>query len=159
MLRGAGGAEQLIVDAAVGLQTIGHQVEMYTSHHDPKHCLSETRDGTPAPALSPLHVPRAGLIRDHSANGVAGTLKVTVFGDLFPKAKLLKALLSSLRALWLALRLLFGRYTFDVLIVDQVSTSIPLLRLLRNPARTGRVKVPYCRCCCYCCYYCCWLGA
>jgi alpha-1,3/alpha-1,6-mannosyltransferase len=40
-----GGAERLVVDAAVGLQRLGHTVEIYTSHHDPAHCFDETRDG------------------------------------------------------------------------------------------------------------------
>lgn len=40
-----GGAERLVVDAAVGLQKLGHTVEIYTSHHDPAHCFDETRDG------------------------------------------------------------------------------------------------------------------
>ena len=40
-----GGAERLIVDAALGLQKLGHSVDIYTSHHDPKHCFDETRDG------------------------------------------------------------------------------------------------------------------
>ncbi len=42
---GIGGAERLVVDAAVGLQTLGHTVFIYTSHHDPKHCFEETRNG------------------------------------------------------------------------------------------------------------------
>ena len=41
-----GGAERLVVDAALGLQKLGHRVAIYTSHHDPKHCFEETRDGT-----------------------------------------------------------------------------------------------------------------
>lgn len=40
-----GGAERLVVDAALGLQKLGHSVEIYTSHHNPKHCFDETRDG------------------------------------------------------------------------------------------------------------------
>ncbi len=40
-----GGAERLVVDAAIGLQKLGHHVEIYTSHHDPAHCFEETRDG------------------------------------------------------------------------------------------------------------------
>ncbi|KAJ1658203.1 Alpha-1,3-mannosyltransferase-like protein [Dispira simplex] len=43
---GIGGAERLIVDAATGLQRLGHHVTIYTSHHDPSHCFQETRDGT-----------------------------------------------------------------------------------------------------------------
>ena len=40
-----GGAERLVVDAALGLQQLGHEVDIYTSHHDPNHCFEETRDG------------------------------------------------------------------------------------------------------------------
>lgn len=40
-----GGAERLVVDAALGLQSLGHAVDIYTSHHDPNHCFDETRDG------------------------------------------------------------------------------------------------------------------
>jgi alpha-1,3/alpha-1,6-mannosyltransferase len=40
-----GGAERLVVDAALGLQKLGHSVDIYTSYHDPGHCFEETRDG------------------------------------------------------------------------------------------------------------------
>ncbi|KAG1819808.1 glycosyltransferase family 4 protein [Suillus subaureus] len=43
---GIGGAERLVVDAALGLQSLGHSVDIYTSHHDKHHCFDETRDGT-----------------------------------------------------------------------------------------------------------------
>ncbi|KAG5455990.1 MAG: hypothetical protein BJ554DRAFT_4393 [Olpidium bornovanus] len=43
---GIGGAERLVVDAASGLQSNGHSVVIYTSHHDRSHCFKETRDGT-----------------------------------------------------------------------------------------------------------------
>jgi len=42
----SGGAERLVVDAAIALQAHGHSVSMFTSHHDPAHCFAETRDGT-----------------------------------------------------------------------------------------------------------------
>ncbi len=42
---GIGGAERLIIDAAVGLQNLGHRVTIFTSHCDPKHCFEEARDG------------------------------------------------------------------------------------------------------------------
>ncbi len=42
---GIGGAERLIVDAAVGLQEQGNKVTIFTSHCDPKHCFEEARDG------------------------------------------------------------------------------------------------------------------
>ncbi|KAL9937856.1 hypothetical protein V8E36_003401 [Tilletia maclaganii] len=43
---GIGGAERLVVDAALGLQARGHDVSIFTSHHDTKHCFEPTRDGT-----------------------------------------------------------------------------------------------------------------
>jgi hypothetical protein len=43
---GIGGAERLVVDAALALQQCGHEVSFYTAHHDKAHCFPETRDGT-----------------------------------------------------------------------------------------------------------------
>lgn len=42
---GIGGAEKLVVDAAVGLERLGHDCEIITSYHDPNHCFEPTRDG------------------------------------------------------------------------------------------------------------------
>jgi hypothetical protein len=42
---GIGGAERLVVDAAVGLQKRGHRVVIFTSHCDAAHCFDEARDG------------------------------------------------------------------------------------------------------------------
>lgn len=42
---GIGGAERLVIDAAVGLQSRGHQVTILTSYRDPNHCFEEARDG------------------------------------------------------------------------------------------------------------------
>ena len=43
---GIGGAERLIIDPALSLQSRGHRVTIYTSHRDPSHCFDEARDGT-----------------------------------------------------------------------------------------------------------------
>ncbi|KAL1959123.1 hypothetical protein VTO42DRAFT_2910 [Malbranchea cinnamomea] len=43
---GIGGAERLILDAALALQSRGHNVTIYTSHRDTRHCFEEARDGT-----------------------------------------------------------------------------------------------------------------
>ncbi|ODH47527.1 hypothetical protein GX48_06386 [Paracoccidioides brasiliensis] len=43
---GIGGAERLILDVALALQTRGHTVRIYTSHLDTNHCFEEARDGT-----------------------------------------------------------------------------------------------------------------
>ncbi len=49
---GIGGAERLVVDAAVGLQKRGHKVVVFTSHCDPAHCFDEARDGIYSPLPS-----------------------------------------------------------------------------------------------------------
>ena len=43
---GIGGAERLVVDAALALKLKGHEVDFVTTHHDTSHCFTETRDGT-----------------------------------------------------------------------------------------------------------------
>lgn len=40
---GIGGAERLIVDAAVALKEGENDVIIYTSHHDANHCFPETK--------------------------------------------------------------------------------------------------------------------
>jgi hypothetical protein len=53
---GIGGAERLVVDAAVGLQERGHRVVIFTNHCDPNHCFEECRDGKSRPIIpSPHH--------------------------------------------------------------------------------------------------------
>lgn len=42
---GIGGAERLVVDAALGLQQQGHSVIIYTSHCDKSHCFEEVKNG------------------------------------------------------------------------------------------------------------------
>lgn len=44
---GIGGAERLVIDAAIGLQTLGHKVTILTSYRDTNHCFEEARDGKP----------------------------------------------------------------------------------------------------------------
>ena len=40
---GIGGAERLVVDAALALKSRGHSVQFVTNHHDPDHCFEETK--------------------------------------------------------------------------------------------------------------------
>ncbi|KAG0323899.1 Alpha-1,3-mannosyltransferase-like protein [Podila horticola] len=103
---GIGGAERLVVDAAVGLQNLGHKVVMYTSHHDPTHCFEETRDGT-------LTVKVGG-------NTIVPR---TILGRFY----IICAIFRNLH-LALSLLLLTKQDQFDVIIVDQLSVSIPVLR-------------------------------
>jgi alpha-1,3/alpha-1,6-mannosyltransferase len=111
---GIGGAERLVVDAAVGLQKAGHSITMYTAHHDPGHSFEETHDGT---------------------------LEVVVYGDWLPRSLCgtgkCMALCAYLRVFYVSVRVLLnygpfgspnGRY--DALFVDQVSHSVPLLKAI-----------------------------
>ncbi|KAI1316772.1 Alpha-1,3-mannosyltransferase-like protein [Mortierella claussenii] len=107
---GIGGAERLVVDAAVGLQNLGHKVVMYTSHHDPAHCFEETRDGT-------LDVRVGG-------NTVVPR---TILGRFY----IICAILRNLHLAWIVLQLnkkATQKDKLDIIIVDQLSVSIPLLR-------------------------------
>lgn len=51
---GIGGAERLLIDAAVGLQNRGHKVTVFTSYCDPNHCFDEARDGKQIPYCGTL---------------------------------------------------------------------------------------------------------
>ena len=109
---GIGGAERLIVDAALALKSKGHHVELFTAHHDPGHCFNETRDGT---------------------------LEVTCAGDWLPRSCCNKgyAFFAYLRMLYVAFFLLSRNYfgdpedRFNVIICDQISACIPVLRWTR----------------------------
>ncbi|KAF9533647.1 alpha-1,3-mannosyltransferase ALG2 [Crepidotus variabilis] len=102
---GIGGAERLVVDAALGLQQRGHSVELYTSHHDPTHCFEETKDGT-------LDI---RFIRPPFPRSLKGKFHI-VFAHL--------------RQLHLTAHLLLSSASseYDVFFVDQLSTCIPFLR-------------------------------
>ncbi|KAK0740605.1 hypothetical protein B0T18DRAFT_449188 [Schizothecium vesticola] len=108
---GIGGAERLVVDAAVGLQKRGHKVVIFTSHCDPSHCFDEARDGT---------------------------LDVRVYGNTLVPPTLLgrfAILCAILRQLHLILHIaLFtselAHLSPSAFFVDQLSAGLPLLRLL-----------------------------
>jgi len=60
---GIGGAERLVIDAAVGLQSLGHKVTILTSYRDTNHCFEEARDGKPSnPCASSKHVHGARML-------------------------------------------------------------------------------------------------
>ncbi|KAI0484308.1 glycosyltransferase family 4 protein [Xylariaceae sp. FL0804] len=124
---GIGGAERLVVDAAVGLQNRGHKVVIFTSHCDPAHCFDEARDGT---------------------------LDVRVRGNTLVPPSILSRfsiLCAILRQLHLILQIHLGlglgfpssssseiaALAPDAYFVDQLSAGLPLLQLLlpRPPAR------------------------
>ncbi|KAK0626957.1 glycosyltransferase family 4 protein [Immersiella caudata] len=106
---GIGGAERLVVDAAVGLQERGHRVVIYTSHCDPSHCFDEARDGT---------------------------LEVRVRGNTIVPTTILgrfAILCAILRQLHLILHIALLTYELhdlapDAFFVDQLSAGLPLLK-------------------------------
>ncbi|PWI73458.1 glycosyltransferase family 4 [Purpureocillium lilacinum] len=106
---GIGGAERLVVDAAVGLKQRGHHVVIFTNHCDPSHCFDECRDGTldvrvrgawlvPPTILSRLSILCAILRHLHLLLHI--TLLTTELASLRPRA----------------------------VVVDQLSAGLPLLR-------------------------------
>ena len=102
---GIGGAERLVCDAALALKNQGHIVQIFTSHHDPKHCFTETTDGT---------------------------LSVKAIGDWLPRQTLGRfyAFWAYVRMIIVALFLTcFSDYRPDVIICDQISACIPILKL------------------------------
>ncbi|XP_024968540.1 alpha-1,3/1,6-mannosyltransferase ALG2 isoform X2 [Cynara cardunculus var. scolymus] len=82
---GIGGAERLIVDAAVELASHGHNVHIFTSHHDGSRCFEETL-----------------------------------------------AVCAYLRCMFVALCVLFMWPSFDVVLADQVSIIIPIVKLKKS---------------------------
>jgi alpha-1,3/alpha-1,6-mannosyltransferase len=104
---GIGGAERLIVDASLGLQSLGHSVHLFTSHHDNKCAFQETKDGT---------------------------LKVSSYGDWLPTSLFgrFKLLFSMIRQLVLTLSIFLFYPLPDVFVVDQLALAIPILRLFSS---------------------------
>ncbi|CAK7272693.1 Alpha-1,3-mannosyltransferase-like protein [Sporothrix epigloea] len=115
---GIGGAERLVVDAAVGLQNRGHRVVIFTSHCDPTHCFEEVRPDT---GLLDVRV-RGGSI-------VPATL-LGRFAILCAIARQLHLLLQ----IWLTGEL--AALGASAYFVDQLSAGLPLLRGLCRSNQT-----------------------
>lgn len=106
---GIGGAEKSMVDAALALKNNGHSVEFITAHHDPTHCFPETTDGS---------------------------FRVTVAGDWLPRSLCGRfyAVFAYLRMIYAAVYLVFFHdQSYDILICDQISACIPVLRMYKKP--------------------------
>ncbi|BGP53650.1 hypothetical protein JCM8202_003580 [Rhodotorula sphaerocarpa] len=138
---GLGGAERLVVDAATALQKRGHEIEVFTSYHEDGkegRSFEETRDGTlkvhvlgnsifPRSVLGKFTIVCAMLRQLHLAWSFL--LATTLYN------------LSSLPLLSLVLLPLDAPFSsssdwsprrqlepFDVVVIDQLSTAIPVLR-------------------------------
>ncbi|KAL2175251.1 glycosyltransferase family 4 protein [Thermothelomyces heterothallicus CBS 202.75] len=107
---GIGGAERLVIDAAVGLQKRGHKVVIFTSHCDPAHCFDEARDGT-------LDV----RVRGNTL------VPPTVLGRFAIVCAILRQLHLILQVAVLSREL--AALAPDAFFVDQLSAGLPLLKL------------------------------
>lgn len=98
---GLGGAERLVVDAALGLQEAGHRVVVYTTRYDPARCFEATQE-----------------------------LDLRVHGSWLPTqlGGRLRAPLAIVRMASLALGRELRRERFDVVVCDLVAHVLPLLR-------------------------------
>lgn len=109
---GIGGAERLIVDAAMALKSVGNSVTIYTSHCDRTHCFEEIKNGQ---------------------------LDVQVYGDFLPThfAGKFYIVFAFLRQLYLSLKLIlsFQIFKYDIIILDQLSYCIPLLHLFSGNSK------------------------
>lgn len=109
---GIGGAERLVVDAALALQNKGHTVSFLTNHHDPEHCFEETKDGKLAVTAVGDWIPR----------------------DIFGKCYAVCAYVRMVYAAFYFTFFLSKKERFDVVFCDQISLGIPIMRLAKpNP--------------------------
>eukprot|EP01084_Bolivina_argentea_P100338 180180_1 len=104
---GQGGAERQTIDEAIALKANGHDVTIYTAHHDRKRAFDETTD--------------ANILGNN----------IEVYGDWIPRHIFHKfhALMSIYRMLWCSLRVLWSNNKYDIIFIDQVSAAIPFLKL------------------------------
>lgn len=110
---GIGGAERLVLDAALAFKSKGHSVSFYTNHHDPSHCFAETRDGT---------------------------FPVTVVGNWIPRSILgkFKAACAYLRIVYAAIYLVWYVIPIEkpnMIFCDLISLCIPFLKLAKGNFR------------------------
>lgn len=107
---GIGGAERLVVDAALALKNKGHSVSFLTNHHDPSHCFEETRNGT---------------------------LKVRVVGDWIPRSIFGKfyAFCAYFRMVYAAFYVVLFQSKeekIDLIFCDLISLGIPILKFAES---------------------------
>ena len=107
---GIGGAERLVVDAALALQNRGHSVSFLTNHHDPTHCFEETRNGT---------------------------LRIRIVGDWLPRSIFGRfyAFCAYFRMVYAAFHVVLFQSKeepIDVIFCDLISLGIPILKFAKH---------------------------
>lgn len=112
---GVGGAERLVLDAALALQARGCNVKIWTAHYDPGHCFAESRE-------LPVHCAGDWLPRGLGWGGRGA------------------AVCAYVRMVFLALYVLFlADEEFDVVVCDQVRRPRGRLREC-GPCSGGRPR-------------------
>lgn len=102
---GIGGAERLVVDAALSLKQCGHEVKIVTTYHDKNRAFDET---------------------------VNGVIPVMVIGNWIPRSFFGKcyALMAYIRMIYAAFYIiLMGGPVPDIAFCDLVSVAVPILKL------------------------------
>ncbi|XP_055909045.1 alpha-1,3/1,6-mannosyltransferase ALG2 [Eupeodes corollae] len=107
---GIGGAERLVVDAALSLHNKGHKVSFLTNHYDPTHCFEETRNGT------------------FLVQAVGDWLPRKIFGRFYAFC----AYFRMIYAAFYASLCLSRKEKIDIIFCDQISIGIPILRLAKH---------------------------
>ncbi|BFF97042.1 alpha-1-3/1-6-mannosyltransferase ALG2 [Drosophila madeirensis] len=110
---GIGGAERLVVDAALALKERGHKVGFLTNHHDSTHCFKETADGS-----FPVQV-------------VGDWLPRKLFGRFYAFCAYFRMLYAAIYASFFMPQ----REQVDVVFCDLISVCVPVLRLAPHRPR------------------------
>lgn len=113
---GIGGAERLVLDAALVYKRKGHDVSFYTNHYNPAHCFSEFKNGTFPMTVVGEWIPRS------------------IFGRFNAMCVYLRMIYA---AIYLALYVIPVDYP-KLIFCDLISLSIPFLKMAR-----GSHKVVY----------------
>ncbi|HEX2658347.1 MAG TPA: glycosyltransferase, partial [Polyangia bacterium] len=115
---GLGGAERLVVDAALELQARGHAVTIFTATHDRDRAFPETTDGSLQVRVHGARLPTR----------VAGRLQIAC---------------TIARVAWAAGALALAGDAFDVVVADLIPYGLPLLRGLRAAGLGSSTKLVY----------------
>ncbi len=99
---GVGGAERLIVDAALAVKENGHEVSILTNHYDPNHCFEDTKS--------------INVIKKFSS------IPRHIGGRFHAFLAYLKIFLASF---WI---IYFSKLKFDVIVCDQISLPVAVFK-------------------------------
>eukprot|EP00934_Nitzschia_sp_Nitz4_P007502 Nitzschia sp. Nitz4//scaffold73_size107353//68874//70280//NITZ4_004326-RA/size107353-processed-gene-0.11-mRNA-1//1//CDS//3329557494//7492//frame0 len=111
---GIGGAEQLVLQLATATQALSHNVQLITTRCDEDHCFQAVGKG--------------GRLADN----------VTIYGNWIPASIMGvgTAIMSILRIFFLTWQVCWNHRDADIVVVDVLPTSLPLLWLLLPSAAT-----------------------